>query len=141
MGVKFEDHSDEVKNGLLETQKKALREVGRMLKKASKEAVPVKTGALKASISTWVRVNKKTGQAHLELGVYSNKAARKKGLSPVGSRAHLTEFGTSKARGKSFLKAPTLALVSKIRDIEIKHIPELKHIATFQDTDEEITDD
>lgn len=140
MGVKFVDNSATAKNGILEQEKKALRATAKILKKAAKAEVPERSGALKQNIATWVKVNRRTGEVKLELGVYNTSRAKKKGLIPAGFRAHFTEFGTSKSRGKSFLKAPTLSNIEAIRKKQAEYLPEVVNLDNFQDIDEEVDD-
>ena len=136
--VEFTSHAEEVKNGMLEMEKKALRKSGKILKEASKNKVPVKSGDLQKVIATWVRVNKRTGDVKLQLGVYNAKKAKQKGLAPAGTRAHLTEFGSAHNRAVSFLKGPTVENVDAIRNAQAEFLPGIQHMSQFEDVDEEV---
>ncbi len=137
-GVVFKDNKDSAKNGMLEQEKKALRKSAKILREAAKAAVPVRTGDLRKVIATWVRVNKKTGEVKLELGVYGAKKAKAKGLAPAGTRAHLVEFGSIHNKPKSFIKAPTLANVEAIRRAQAEFLPDLINLDSFENVDEEV---
>ena len=140
-GMKFENKAESAKNGLLEQQKKALRASAKILRRAAKESVPVRMGDLKKVISTWVRVNRKTGDVRLELGVYGAKKAKAKGLAPAGTRAHLVEFGSVHNRPVSFLKAPTISNVEAIRRAQAEFLPGIVNLDNFDDVDEEVEDE
>ena len=136
--VKFESKAESAKNGMLEQIKKALRKSAKILKDAAKAAVPVASGDLQKVIATWVRVNKKTGEVKLELGVYNAKKAKAKGLAPAGSRAHLVEFGSIHNKPVSFLKAPTVENIEAIRRAQAEFLPSIVNLDSFQDVDEEV---
>ncbi|GHV28029.1 hypothetical protein FACS18948_6410 [Clostridia bacterium] len=149
--VKFESHADEAKNGLLVVQKKALAAVGKFLANAAKSAAPVRSGRLKADVGAWARINKKTAQAFLEVGVYNSKKAKAKGLKPA-PHAHLVNSGTAQrfqksghptgaARANHFLQDVVEANVGRIREIEARYLPEIDLSPTFEDVDEEVTFD
>ena len=138
--VEFKDTSDSAKNGILEQQKQALRASGKLLKKVVRDAAPEDTGNLKKNIATWVRVNKKTGETKLEIGVYDRARAEKKGLQ-YAFQAHMLEFGTSKMRPRPFLKDPVRSNVGEVRNEMSKFLPDIKPVETFVDVDEEVAED
>jgi|LSQX01.2.fsa_nt_gb HK97 gp10 family phage protein len=136
--VEFTSMAESAKNGLLEQQKKALRKCATLLRKETKAAVPVGEGTLLDNIGTWVRVKRKTGEVWLEIGVYDAKRSKRKKLTPAGFRAHFTEFGTRRSRGKSFLKAPTIANIENMRRIQAEFLPALINLDSFEDLDDEV---
>lgn len=138
--VRFEDHSEEVVNGLFEAQKQALRGSAKILKKAVKEACPVATGNLKKNVATWVRANRKTGEVKLEIGIYDAARAQKKGLK-YAFYAHMVEFGTSKKRARAFIKPTVVAKIPEIRAEQAKYLPNIEILKSFNDTDEEVAED
>lgn len=138
--VKFTNNAESAKNGILEQEKKALRASAKILRTAAKESVPVMTGDLQNVIATWVRVIKKTGEVVLLLGVYNAKKAKAKGLTPAGTRAHLTEFGSVHNRPISFIKTPTIAHIEDIRRKQAEYLPDLANLEHFEDEDEEVED-
>ncbi len=138
--VTYTDTSDTAKNGMLEAEKQALRATAKILKKAAREACPVDTGNLRKNIATWVRVKKKTGDVHLELGVYGKERAAKKGLE-YAFYAHFVEFGhggRAPAAAHSFLKTPVIQNIQKIRAEQAKYIPVMTATDEEIDFDEEV---
>ena len=137
--VAFVDYSTEAKAGVHEQSKLALRSVAKLLRKAVKEAAPVKTGTLKSNIGTWVRSNKKTGRVRLEIGIYKPEKALKKGLVPA-YYAHFIEFGTSQSAPHPFIKPTVIENIDEIRKAEAEYLPEIVKINEQPDVDEEIED-
>ena len=91
--------------------KEWLRQMGREIKARARVLCPVKTGALRRSISVRMVRDGKGVQV---------VAGHKKGKGPV-FYAHMVEFGTRRARAHPFLRpaleAVKLRAMGKLRDI------------------------
>lgn len=127
-GVEYVSNVEFAKYSIAELNRAALRDVAKLVRRRCKDECPVKTGTLKKNIATWVR-KLKDSQVKLELGVYSQGIAKKKGIPPA-PHAHLVMFGHKQAdgktvAGKNFLKNPTYNNVSEIVKIETQYLGHL----------------
>lgn len=140
MENKFVDNSAEAKAALLQQEKLALRASAKIVKKACKDAVPVRRGVLKKNIGTWVRTNRKSGTVSLLVGVYNYRTAIKKGLHPANNIAHLVEQGTRRTKAHSFIEKPVTENIGKIREAQAQFLPDIKpvSVADIKDDDEEV---
>jgi HK97 gp10 family phage protein len=118
--IKYTSNATKVKSLLTEVERLALKEVAKVLRKAVKNNVPQRTGALKKAVGTFVK--SKTGS--LQVGVYSKARCEKRGLVfPFYSA--LVEFGTRSIPAKSYLRNTTMAAIPEIREIIERHLPHL----------------
>lgn len=126
-GVSFTSNVDAIQYTIAELSKAALRDVGKYLRKKVKAQAPARpgSGALRASVFTWVRINKDTGRPELHIGVYSRQAAKKKGKK-FAFYAKWQELGTSKMRaangGSGYLRATVKNEVDTIRNIQAQYL-------------------
>lgn len=91
--VKFIDTSSEVKKEMVNLSKQALKSGGKVVTKILRNAVPVKTGGLRKSITAWVKIDKKTGQPYMDVGYRSRAQMRKRGVKFFVNPTWF-EFGT-----------------------------------------------
>ena len=93
--VKFIDTSAEVKKTLEELAKAALRNGGKIVRKAMRKNIPTNTKRIKYHIASWVRIDKKTGQPQLDVGYYTRSKVMKRGKKPSSLSPHWIEFGAA----------------------------------------------
>lgn len=141
-GVKFISSVDRTKYTLAELERAALRDVGKLLRKAIKARVPVEEGVLKKNVGTWV---KKFPSVRLQIGVYDKQRSDKKGY-PYAYHAHLVQFGArgGKMPATDYLRAPVLENINQIRVIQgqyLKAIENENKAKGLLDESEEIADD
>ena len=122
----FVNNVDRVNYTLEELTKAALRDVGKVLIPLIKDATPVLTGRLRSSWQKWVRKDKKNGENSLQIGVYSQAQAKKKG-KPYAYHAHLVLLGHATrdggyVQGNDFLTRVVESNVSLIREIEGRYL-------------------
>jgi len=95
MAVNFVDTTKEVKKAMENLSRKALREGGKVAGKAIRSGMPNRSGRLKRMVGYWARIDRKTGQPKMDVGVYTVARQKKKGKPHhPGNIAHLIEFGT-----------------------------------------------
>jgi HK97 gp10 family phage protein len=146
-GVTFIDSVDRAEYTLAELSRAALRDAARVLRRIAKENTPVVTGTLKKNIATWVRGRKDYPTPYLQLGVYSQPTAKKKGLTPA-YHAHLAEFGSVRSRpaneGRGILRPTVQDNIDLIRRVQAQYLAEVeKEVKAMDliDEEEEIADD
>lgn len=136
--VRYESRANDVKRGLSELERSALKEVAKMLRKKGKKAAPKDEGDLRKNIATWVRKK----QEVLQFGVYNNNRAKRKNLRPP-TYAHLIEFGGPNNKKQSFLRDTVLNNITEIRLIMgkyLKHIENENRMMGIIDENEEVSD-
>lgn len=134
-GITFTSNVDQVKYSIEELTKAAFRDVGKLLRKKIKAAVPVDRGVLRSNVSSWVRKDKRTGKIELQVGVYTPQQSKKKGLTPA-YHAHLLQFGHLTVGGDwvpaiRFLDRPVYESIDDIVSIEAQYL-----LALNKDNDE-----
>lgn len=128
-GVQFVSSVDRVSYTIEELTRAALRDAGRYLSKEVRKMVPVFRGVLKRCVGVWVKKNRSTGQVLLQMGVYSNKKAKEKGLTPA-YHAHLVQFGyehvgSGHVNGVNYLDSPVYKNIQTIQQIESQYLSAL----------------
>lgn len=143
-GVKFVSEVDAVQYTITELSKAALRDVAKYLRKQVRDSTTKRTGNLRKSIATWVRINKETGTPELQIGVYSKAKAKEKGLN-YAFYARYLEFGTKKQRamngGSGFLRNKVKSETDMIRKIQAQYLSGIKDGATTKIEEGEYIDD
>lgn len=125
-GVTFVSSVDRAQYTIKELTKAALRDVKKLILKKAKEMIPEKTGTLKKATGGWVKNDRKTGEVSLYIGVYTNKKANEKGLTPA-YHAHLVQFGYTHIGGKrvppvKYLDQPVYDYINDIIRIEAQYL-------------------
>lgn len=144
-GVEFTSNVDQVEYTLHELSRAALRDVAKLLRNRVKAAAPKDTGNLRKNIGTWVRKGS-DGAPYLQIGVYDQTRARKKGLR-YAFYAGFREFGTSKMpacnNGRGFMRATVMDNLDEVEKIQAKYLKSLddQRALGLIDEEEEIADD
>lgn len=151
-GVQFISNVERVNYTIEELTRAALRDAGRYLSKEIKKIIPVFRGVLKRCVGTWVKKDRLTGQVLLQMGVYSNKKAKEKGITPA-YHAHLVQFGyehigSGHVNGVNYLDSPVYKNIQTIQKIESQYLSALSNenkalslIQSTMDKDGEVDED
>ncbi len=116
-GIEYLNNVDRVNYTLEELGMAALRDVGRFLQKEARSRAPRKTENLIKNISVFARK-----KAHdLQLGIYKDDRAKKKGLKPA-FYGKFFELGTSKMTARPFLEPSVKENIETIRRIQGQYL-------------------
>lgn len=107
--VQFVDTSKECIQMMKKLSKQGLKASGKVITKALKEKIPVRTGGLKKSIVAWAKIDYKTGIPYMEVGYRSRAQMKKRGIKyfvnpwwfEFGNRPHEIMTKEMKNTGKS----------------------------------------
>ena len=110
--VGFIDTSHDCYKQMVNLSKKALKAGGKIITKALKEKISVRTGGLKKSITAWAKIDRKTGTPYMEIGYRSKAQMLKRGVKffvnpawyEFGTRPHTIMTTSFKYYGKSSYK-------------------------------------
>ena len=144
-GIEFTSNVAQVEYTIHELSRAALRDVAKLLRNRVKQAAPKATGNLHRNIGTWVRKGS-DGEPYLQIGIYDQTRAKKKGLK-YAFYAHFLEFGTStKAAvngGRGFLRSAVTDSLADVAQIQAKYLKSLddQRMLGLIDEEEEIADD
>ena len=156
--VKFIDTSKEVKAEMVNLSKGALRSSAKVIRKILRDTVPVRTGAFKKAIASWVKIDKRTGQPSVEVGYYSRAQTKKKyGIKffanpawfEFGTRPHVIQIKSAKTltdghtdygksvynrgmSGKNFLRNSVYNNIDEIKKAQEEHLGRLTEILISQ---------
>jgi HK97 gp10 family phage protein len=150
-GVTFIDNVDAVMYTLEELSRAALRDTGKLLRRAVRENIPKRTGTLRANVATWNKKGLNGEPPSLQVGVYTPQKAKEKGITPA-YHARLVQFGTGERVQKSgkptgsmpatpYLDTATYNNIDKIRDIQAQYLSAVADANRLIDENEEIADD
>lgn len=123
--VTYTSSVDRAKYTMLELERAALRDIGRLLRREVKAIIPRDEGDAKKSIGTWNKRPYRGKAAHLSIGTYSKEASIKKNKEYTGFYFHILEFGSKYVKALRPLRNGVFNNISRIRDITAKY---LKHI-------------
>ena len=148
-GVQFTSSVDKIEYTITELSKAALRDCAKLVRREAKANAPVRKiggGNLKKNIGTWVRIDKSgenKGKPYLQVGVYNNATAKKKGLKSA-FYGMFYEFGTSKQTARPFLRPAVYNNIDELRKIQAQYLSaiedEQRAISKIEEG-EEISDD
>jgi hypothetical protein len=123
--VEYTSSVDRAKYTMLELERAALRDIGKLLRREVKSRIPKGQGDAKKSIGSWNKRPHRGKAAHLSIGTYSKSASIKKNKEYTGFYFHILEFGSKYVRALRPLRSGVFDNISRIRDITAKY---LKHI-------------
>ena len=121
-GVEYISSVDKTQYTMLELERAALRDSGKLLKKRTRAKIPKDTGDTRKTVATWVRKPWKGRAAHLQIGVYNFKTANKKGLEYSGYYFHILEFGSRLVRALRPLSSTARESVEDMRKIQAQYL-------------------
>ena len=120
-GIQVISNVDAAQYTIKELSRAALKDVAKLVRKEAKAKAPKDKGNLRKNIATWVKASKRSDNVELQIGVYDNKTAKKKGLKSA-FYAMFIEFGTKNQRARPFLKPAVYENIDKIRDIQAQYL-------------------
>jgi len=142
-GVEYISSVNKIEYTMLELERAALRDVGKLLKKRTRAKIPKDTGDTRKTVATWVRKPYKDKAAYLQIGVYNFKTATKKHLEYSGYYFHIIEFGSRLVKALRPLTSTAKENVEEIRKIEaqyLKYIDDEMKAKSVIDESEEVDD-
>lgn len=139
MKITFESNSKQVKHVMTQLERKALRESGKVIRKAWRKEIPKDSGDTRKSLGTWIRKDR----GGMQIGIYNKRTATKKKKVYVGFRYHIIEFGSRYVRGLSPLRNAVFGNIAEIIAAQAKFLPyledEARALAVINE--EEVIDD
>jgi|LGVE01.1.fsa_nt_gb hypothetical protein len=142
-GIEYVSSVNKIEYTMLELERAALRDSGKLLKKRTKAKIPKVTGNTRKTVATWVRKPWKNRAAHLQIGVYNFKTAAKKHLEYSGYYFHILEFGSRLVKALRPLTSTAKESIQDVRKIQAQYLSyvdnEQKALSVINE-DEEVDD-
>lgn len=120
-GVFYESSVDRTKFTMLELERAALRDIGKLLKKRVRAKIPKDSGDARKSIATWNKKPFRGVAAHLSIGNLTLAQSIKKSLEYV-YYMHILEFGSKNKKAERPLRGGVMESIGDIRKIEAQYL-------------------